>query len=78
MENSEESMPEKPYSSLMNDEETPVSAEEVIIYPAKYKKPDQANNIWMRSLVSLALYLALGIYIFKRDSFTYYCHRNDT
>ena len=66
MENSEESMPEKPYSSLMNDEETPVSAEEVIIYPANYKKPDQANNIWMRSLVSLALYLALGIYIFKR------------
>jgi len=50
----------------MNDEETPVSAEEVIIYPAKYKKPDQANNILMRSLVSLALYLALGFYIFKR------------
>lgn len=47
------------------NEETLASTEEVV-YPPKYQKPIQATNIWFRSIASLALYLALGYYIFKR------------
>ena len=60
MENFEDSMPE------MNNGEVPAPTEEAVVYPPKYKKQDQATNIWMKSIVSLALYLALGYYIFKR------------
>jgi Zn-dependent protease len=37
-----------------------------IIYPPKYQKPEQPSNVWMKSIISLALYLALGYYIFKQ------------
>jgi Zn-dependent protease len=37
-----------------------------IIYPPKYKRPGQTTNIWLRSIVSLALYLAIGYYLFKQ------------
>lgn len=60
MENFDASLPE------MNNEETDVSAEQAVIYPPKYRKQDQVTNIWVKSIVSLALYLALGYYIFKR------------
>jgi len=35
-------------------------------YPPKYVKEGEASNVWMKSLVSLAIYLGLGYYIFKR------------
>lgn len=35
-----------------------------ITYPPKYQKPDNTANIWVRSIVSLALYLLLGYYVF--------------
>jgi len=35
-------------------------------YPPKYVKESEASNVWIRSLVSLAIYLGLGYYIFKR------------
>ena len=35
-----------------------------IVYPPKYTKGVEQNNIWLRSLVSLAFYLMLGYYIF--------------
>ncbi len=63
MDNFEEPLPsDKP----MSNEETTPSTEETVTYPPKYRKPEQAANIWLRSIASLALYLALGYYIFKR------------
>ena len=50
----------------MNNEETTPSVEEAIAYPPKYKKQEQPSGIWLKSIISLALYLALGYYIFKR------------
>lgn len=41
---------------------TPI--EEEFIYPPKFQKPEQSTNIWLKSIVSLALYLFLGYYIF--------------
>lgn len=32
----------------------------------KFRKPEQTANIWTRSIISLALYLALGYYLFKQ------------
>jgi stage IV sporulation protein FB len=66
MENFAEPLPEK------NDEQLPASKEEEIVspvfpmeeVPAKYQKPDAAQNIWLRSFFSLALYLVAGYYIF--------------
>ena len=43
--------------------------EEVIVYPPKYIKEEKKQNVWLRSLISLALYLVIGIYIFKRWEF---------
>jgi Zn-dependent protease len=60
MENFEEALPE------MNREETNAAPAEAVIYPPKYEKPDQSANIWLKSFTSLALYLALGYFIFKR------------
>lgn len=37
---------------------------QVIVYPPKYEKREQPANIWLRSIISLALYLVLGYYIF--------------
>lgn len=48
----------------LNNEETPVSTQDGIVYPPKFEKPEQTANIWMKSIVSLALYLVLGYYIF--------------
>ncbi len=39
-------------------------AEEVVMYPPKYEKPEQSANVWLRSFISLAAYLVLGYYIF--------------
>ncbi len=38
--------------------------DELITYPPKYQKPDNTANVWMRSILSLALYLVLGYYVF--------------
>lgn len=50
----------------LNSEESFSSGEETIIYPPKYRKPDPGSRVWMKSIISLALYLALGYYIFKQ------------
>ncbi len=55
--------PVPPPESNIDEASFPV-AEEVIAYPPKYQKPDQTANIWLRSFVSLALYLVLGYYVF--------------
>ena len=60
MENIDEPLPE------INSKQEPVSTEDVIIYPPKYRKPVQPANAWLKSITSLALYLALGYYLFKR------------
>lgn len=36
------------------------------MYPPKYRKAGDTANIWLRSLASLAIYLLLGYYIFKK------------
>lgn len=41
-----------------------VTPEEPVVYPPKYQKQEQPANIWLRSIISLALYLLLGYYIF--------------
>ncbi|HRO69106.1 MAG TPA: site-2 protease family protein [Chitinophagaceae bacterium] len=42
-----------------------VSTEELFVYPPKFQKPpEQATNVWLKSIASLALYLILGYYIF--------------
>lgn len=60
MENNGESLPEP-----KRDESSATSAE-ILYYPPKYRKPEQTQNIWVRSITSLALYLALGYFIFKQ------------
>jgi stage IV sporulation protein FB len=38
--------------------------EATFAYPAKFQRPEQTSNIWLRSIISLALYLILGYYVF--------------
>jgi Zn-dependent protease len=51
-----------------NNEEA-VTSESGFTYPPKYEKQEQPANVWLKSLISLALYLILGYYIFH--SFQY-------
>ena len=44
--------------------ETGPVAQSDTAYPPKYQKQEQPGNIWMKSIMSLALYLLLGYYIF--------------
>ena len=60
MSNFDEPMPE------MSEKLSLSNTGEAIVYPPKYRKEEQSSNIWIRSFISLALYLALGYYIFKR------------
>ncbi|HEV7783630.1 MAG TPA: site-2 protease family protein [Chitinophagaceae bacterium] len=61
MENVDETLPEMP------DENITASTAEPVVYPPKFRKPEQAQtNAWLRSITSLALYLALGYVIFKQ------------
>ncbi len=48
----------------MNDEVQPTAPAEAFVYPPKFEKPDPTTSIWLRSFLSLALYLVLGYYIF--------------
>lgn len=47
---------------------SPQPVEPPLLYPPKFVKKEQPANIWVRSIISLALYLVLGYYIFH--SFT--------
>ena len=38
----------------------------VIAYPPKFTITENPGNIWVKSIISLGLYLVLGFYIFKR------------
>jgi len=44
--------------------ETGPVAQGDVEYPPKYQKQEQPGNIWMKSVMSLGLYLLLGYYIF--------------
>lgn len=59
---------EGPIAGNTNDENMPLEnqpvTEAAFVYPPKYVKKEQAANIWLRSLASLAAYLILGYYIF--------------
>lgn len=49
----------------MKDESNSTPVEPAFIYPPKFEKTEvNPANIWLRSLVSLALYLLIGYYIF--------------
>lgn len=41
-------------------------SEEEVIYPPKYVEETKPANAWIKSIGSLAIYLALGYYIFQR------------
>jgi len=58
MENLQEHLPGN------NDSALPVAAEDIFVYTPKYRKQQNSSNIWLRSLMSLALYLLIGFYIF--------------
>jgi stage IV sporulation protein FB len=45
-------------------EEQSSISENAILYPPKFEKKARQSNIWLRSFLSLALYLILGYYIF--------------
>lgn len=49
-----------PAEEINNTQETA----DMAIVPPKYQKQDNSSNIWLRSLISLALYLLIGYYIF--------------
>jgi len=49
----------------------PAAGESNTTYPPKYVKDVQAKKIWLRSIVSLAIYLLLGI-IFLRNGRSFY------
>jgi stage IV sporulation protein FB len=57
MDNPQEPLPER-------NEESLAKPEEVVIYPPKYRKPENPTNVWLRSFVSLAFYLLIGYFIF--------------
>lgn len=59
MENFEDSLAER------KNEDLTVSTEESAVYLPKYEKPDQSTNIWLKSIISLALFLVLGFFIFR-------------
>ncbi|MEI9945250.1 MAG: site-2 protease family protein [Chitinophagaceae bacterium] len=46
------------------NENSPAPQEGIIIFPPKFEKTEQPSNVWLRSFISLALYLILGYYIF--------------
>lgn len=48
-----------------NEENSPPPAAGVFVYPPKYQKQETSPNVWMKSMISLALYLLIGYYIFK-------------
>lgn len=50
----------------MTNEDIAITGEEPLFYPAKYRRREQVANIWLRSVTSLAVYLALGYYLFKQ------------
>ena len=56
------------YSVNPEENPVPVNQEMPLVYPPKFQKQEQPANVWMRSIISLALYLVLGYYIFH--SFT--------
>ncbi len=57
-------MDQSPFSSQPgNPEEHPMAAVE---YPPKFIRKEEPWNVWVKSFISLALYLILGLYIFKR------------
>lgn len=57
-----ENFPASSYESNNVDPVAPV--ETTIVYPPRYRKEEQRAHIWMRSVLSLALYLVLGYYVF--------------
>lgn len=58
MENFDEPLPQS------NNEEPLAAVDEVVVFPPKYVKPEQSSNVWLRSFLSLAIYLVLGLSIF--------------
>ncbi|MEO8405972.1 MAG: hypothetical protein ABI480_15300, partial [Chitinophagaceae bacterium] len=53
-----------PSSYEFNSGEPVAPTQTAVVYPPKYQKQEQPANMWLRSAVSLALYLILGFYIF--------------
>jgi stage IV sporulation protein FB len=50
---------------MENLSQPPENMETSIVIPPKFEKPEQAaSNVWFKSLISLALYLVFGYYIF--------------
>src|SRR5437868_13272177 len=54
----------QPIGEQLSDQ--PLPGDKEVIYPPKYKKESNNGSVWLRSMSSLALYLALGYYIFKK------------
>jgi len=57
-------MEQFPLSSGETDQREEDPSPELIVYPPKYQKQEKPANAWTRSIMSLALYLLLGYFIF--------------
>lgn len=57
-------MEQFPLSSGETDQREEDPSPELIVYPPKYQKQEKPANAWTRSVMSLALYLLLGYFIF--------------
>ncbi|MEO7924253.1 MAG: site-2 protease family protein [Chitinophagaceae bacterium] len=57
---------ENPAAQLPGKNELPEPAREIFVYPPKFERNEQTTNVWLKSITSLALYLALGYLVFKR------------
>lgn len=58
----------EPQTNDPRNEDQLSTVESPVVYPPKFIKEEQPANVWMKSIISLALYLILGYYIFH--SFT--------
>ncbi|MES1197786.1 MAG: site-2 protease family protein [Chitinophagaceae bacterium] len=56
-----ENFPDPIHEQIPEEQTIPVNE---IIFPPKFEKKEQPANIWLKSFLSLALYLILGYYIF--------------
>ncbi|HYM95404.1 MAG TPA: site-2 protease family protein [Chitinophagaceae bacterium] len=58
-----------PPSYEAKPEEQPSSTENIAVYPPKFPadEPKRRANVWLRSITSLALYLAVGYYFFSQN-----------
>lgn len=57
-------LPTDNQANISSDTLTVLPTEGEFVYPPKYQQQDSGTNIWIKSILSLAIYLVFGFYIF--------------